>query len=361
MTEDAPQAFLKFLEEPPPGTVVMLVLSGVRAMPATVISRCQIVRFGARDGDQAGEAVGEAWALLEAARAEGVPALFRRTDRLDRDRAEVLIDGCWLLCRDLLLVRAGAPAALLRRSGPRRDPRRRGPPLDRRRAGRRDRSACRAARRSADPQCDLAADGRDGGEPSAVASRLRIPMTEQIEEWLIGDPPARLRCRPTTSSSSRISAVTVGDIVLVETGSSTALGEIRRPRRAVPDFKRDRLFRRVVRIATDAEARGVSRPAPARGARDRHRSARGAQPRDADEGGGRRDVRSRAPGDRLLQRRGPPRLPRPGARPRPRVPGPRRDAAGRRPRHDARDGRHRPVRPPALLLVTSAGSSTRSR
>jgi len=113
MTDDAPQAFLKFLEEPPPDTVVILVLSGVRALPATVISRCQIVRFGARDGDQAGAAVGEALALLEAARAEGVPALFRRTDRLDRDRTEMLIDGCWLLCRDLLLIRAGAPAALL--------------------------------------------------------------------------------------------------------------------------------------------------------------------------------------------------------------------------------------------------------
>jgi len=113
MTEDAPQAFLKFLEEPPPDTVVILVLSGVRAVPATVISRCQIVRFAARDTDGASTAVGEAWALLEAARTEGVPALFRRTDRLDRDRTEVLIDGCWLLCRDLLLVRAGAPASLL--------------------------------------------------------------------------------------------------------------------------------------------------------------------------------------------------------------------------------------------------------
>jgi hypothetical protein len=113
MTDDAPQAFLKFLEEPPPDTVVILVLSGVRAVPATVISRCQIVRFAVRDTDGAGTAVGEAWALLEAARAEGVPALFRRTDRLDRDRTEMLIDGCWLLCRDLLLVRAGAPAALL--------------------------------------------------------------------------------------------------------------------------------------------------------------------------------------------------------------------------------------------------------
>jgi DNA polymerase III gamma/tau subunit len=113
MTDDAPQAFLKFLEEPPRDTVVILVLSGVRAVPATVISRCQIVRFAARDTEGPSTAVGEAWTLLEAARAEGVPALFRRTDRLDRDRTEVLIDGCWLLCRDLLLVRAGAPAALL--------------------------------------------------------------------------------------------------------------------------------------------------------------------------------------------------------------------------------------------------------
>jgi cell fate regulator YaaT (PSP1 superfamily) len=79
-------------------------------------------------------------------------------------------------------------------------------------------------------------------------------MTEQIDEWLIG-----IRLRDTVPADDfklvEDLAVTVGDIVLVETGSSTALGEIRRPRRAVPDFKRDRLFRRVVRIATDAEAR----------------------------------------------------------------------------------------------------------
>jgi DNA polymerase III subunit delta' len=113
MTGEAPQAFLKFLEEPPAGTVVILVLRGVRAVPATVISRCQIVRFQPRGDGRAGTIVGEALALLQAARSEGAPALFRRTDRLDRDRAEALIDGCWLLCRDLLLARAGAPAALL--------------------------------------------------------------------------------------------------------------------------------------------------------------------------------------------------------------------------------------------------------
>jgi DNA polymerase-3 subunit delta' len=113
MTGEAPQAFLKFLEEPPAGTVLILILSGVRAVPATVISRCQVVRFQARDAGRVAAAVGEALALVQAARAEGFPGLFRRTDRLDRDRAEALVDGCWLLCRDLLLARAGAPPALL--------------------------------------------------------------------------------------------------------------------------------------------------------------------------------------------------------------------------------------------------------
>jgi DNA polymerase-3 subunit delta' len=113
MTADTPPVFLKFLEEPPPGTVVILVLSALRAVPATVISRCQIVRFRVRDGGRTGAAVGEALGLLAAARAEGAPGLFRRTDRLDRETAEQLVDGCWLLCRDLLLARAGAPAALL--------------------------------------------------------------------------------------------------------------------------------------------------------------------------------------------------------------------------------------------------------
>jgi DNA polymerase-3 subunit delta' len=113
MTAETPQVFLKFLEEPPPGTVVILVLSGVRAVPATVISRCQLVRFQPREAGQAAAAVRAALGLLEAGRADGAPGVFRRTERLDRDRAETLLDGCWLLCRDLLLVRAGAPAALL--------------------------------------------------------------------------------------------------------------------------------------------------------------------------------------------------------------------------------------------------------
>lgn len=113
MTGEAPQAFLKFLEEPPAGTTVVLVLPRTRAVPATVISRCQIVRFRTRQAAAEAGLVAEAAALIEETRAQGVAALFRRTERVDRDRAEALIDGCWLLCRDLLLARAGAAPALL--------------------------------------------------------------------------------------------------------------------------------------------------------------------------------------------------------------------------------------------------------
>lgn len=113
MTGEAPQAFLKFLEEPPPGTVVILVLPRTRAVPATVISRCQLVRFRARGEAAALARTAEAAAALEEARAHGAPAIFKRTERVDRERAEALVDGCWQLCRDLVLVRAGAPPALL--------------------------------------------------------------------------------------------------------------------------------------------------------------------------------------------------------------------------------------------------------
>jgi cell fate regulator YaaT (PSP1 superfamily) len=74
------------------------------------------------------------------------------------------------------------------------------------------------------------------------------------EEWLIG-----IRLRDTVPAEDyklvEDVAPSVGEIVMVETATGTALGEVRRPRRALPDFKRDRLYRRVVRAATDGEAR----------------------------------------------------------------------------------------------------------
>jgi cell fate regulator YaaT (PSP1 superfamily) len=47
----------------------------------------------------------------------------------------------------------------------------------------------------------------------------------------------------------------VGDFVLVEAGDGEAMGEVRRPRRPLPDFKRDRAYPRVLRAATDDETR----------------------------------------------------------------------------------------------------------
>jgi len=113
MTGDTPQAFLKTLEEPPAATVIMLMLPRARAVPATVLSRCQVVRFAARDDADAAPARALAREILAEVKAQGVEALFRRLDRLEREKAEALVDAYWLFCRDLLLARSGAPPSLL--------------------------------------------------------------------------------------------------------------------------------------------------------------------------------------------------------------------------------------------------------
>ena len=117
MTDDTPEAFLKTLEEPPDRTVMILVLPRVRALPATVLSRCQIVRFRARPSARLAADMAEALGLLAEVRAKGVDALFRRAQSVDRARAEALVDASWHLLRDLLLVKCGAPAALLVTAG----------------------------------------------------------------------------------------------------------------------------------------------------------------------------------------------------------------------------------------------------
>ena len=113
MTDDTPQAFLKTLEEPPAATVIVLILPRARAVPATLLSRCQIVRFGPRADSGAAAVRAQAREMLAEVRGQGVDALFRRTDRLEREKAEALVDAYWLYCRDLLLARSGAPAGLL--------------------------------------------------------------------------------------------------------------------------------------------------------------------------------------------------------------------------------------------------------
>ncbi len=113
MTADTPQAFLKTLEEPSPGTILILGVSTVRALPATVLSRCQIVRCAPHADPAAAEARAGALTLVAEVRAKGVDALIRRLPTVDRDKAVVLIDAYWFWCRDLLVVQSGAPPALL--------------------------------------------------------------------------------------------------------------------------------------------------------------------------------------------------------------------------------------------------------
>lgn len=113
MTDDTPQAFLKTLEEPPAATVIILILPRARAVPATLLSRCQVVRFAPRADAGATAARAQAVEILTEVRAQGAEALFRRTDRLEREKAEALVDAYWLYCRDLLVAKTGAPSGLL--------------------------------------------------------------------------------------------------------------------------------------------------------------------------------------------------------------------------------------------------------
>jgi DNA polymerase III gamma/tau subunit len=93
--------------------VIILILPRARAVPATLLSRCQVVRFGPRADAGAAAARAQALEILAEVKAQGVDALFRRTDRLEREKAEALVDAYWLYCRDLLLAKSGASSGLL--------------------------------------------------------------------------------------------------------------------------------------------------------------------------------------------------------------------------------------------------------
>jgi len=122
MTGAAPQAFLKTLEEPPARTVIILILSQAHALPATVLSRCQIVRFRPRTADGvvallptgAGPERERALGWLAQAQARGPAAVLQIGEAIGRDReaAEATVETCWLWYRDLLCAHAGGDARL---------------------------------------------------------------------------------------------------------------------------------------------------------------------------------------------------------------------------------------------------------
>src|ERR1700730_15305362 len=98
MTGAAPQAFLKTLEEPPARTVIVLVLSQPRALPATVLSRCQIVRFQPRAAkgalallpSGAGPDRERALGWLAQAQVRGIEAVIKIGEAVGRDREAAL-------------------------------------------------------------------------------------------------------------------------------------------------------------------------------------------------------------------------------------------------------------------------------
>lgn len=147
----AANALLKTLEEPPARTVIILILSQVKALPPTVLSRCQVVRFARLGQGEAGQLLkdhgldeptaeflaracqgqvglalargpallrerrDQAVALLSEIAARGPEALFAGVETLGRDRAQVteLIEAVWLWHRDLLCAKAGGDWRLL--------------------------------------------------------------------------------------------------------------------------------------------------------------------------------------------------------------------------------------------------------
>jgi cell fate regulator YaaT (PSP1 superfamily) len=74
----------------------------------------------------------------------------------------------------------------------------------------------------------------EGASQYLIGVRLREPV--MAEDYLTADADLH-----------------VGDFCVVETGGGTAVGEVRRPRRPLPEFKKDRLYRRVVRRASREE------------------------------------------------------------------------------------------------------------
>ena len=199
MNEDAADALLKDLEEPPPYAVIVLVASDLGPIPETIRSRCQHVPFRRLSERAVRE---EIEARAPALEPEQVTALARvaggRLDRVDRlldpaaaRRRDALLTLARSVYRDPAFEPGEAAADILAAAAERGD---RCPRGRRRRA--------RAARldRSARPISGFAAHS---GAPSARSSspRSRSSPPGIATSWSSRRAPSALRSTPTGSRS----------------------------------------------------------------------------------------------------------------------------------------------------------------
>ncbi len=84
-------------------------------------------------------------------------------------------------------------------------------------------------------------------------------QTVQVQEGSV-EPPVKflvgIRLREPANADEYLAEdlnLHVGDLCVVEVPNGTAVGEVRRPKRPVPEFKRDRIFPRVIRLAISHE------------------------------------------------------------------------------------------------------------
>ena len=240
--------------------MIILILPHLRVLPATVLSRCQLVRFPPRTvagvpallPDVRGEARVRSLRLLAEAREHGVEAILRLGEQVGRDRAaaETFVEACWLWYRDLLCgLAGGAPrlAVFGEPGGP--APAGEGSSTSAGRAARLPRGLARAAgqrvaaaqrggvagRSSSAPRDQWRPPHRSGRltrakplEPAATAAGA----AEETPQYLIG-----VRLRQPLLAEDHLTTETdlhVGDLVVVETGGGSAVGEVRRPRRPLP-------------------------------------------------------------------------------------------------------------------------------
>src|SRR5262249_59202377 len=111
---------------------------------------------------------------------------------------------------------------------------------------------CPAAQRGAAPH------SRSAAEPARPAGGVGL---EPMDDCLVG-----IRLRDTSPADDyRVAGdleLHVGDLVLVETSAESTIGEVRRPRRQIPEAEKDRLYRRVLRLPPQPQPPPDPHPRP---------------------------------------------------------------------------------------------------